>query len=165
MTATWKVAPCLALGNTAVLKMSELSPLSADRLGQLALEAGVPKGVLNVVHGYGRTAGEALVKHPDVRTISFTGGTVTGTHISHTAGLKKLSLELGGKSPVLVFEAPTWPGAGRGALHHLLDQRRALHRRLAHFRAGQRLRQIRRRIRRARQGCASAIRGQGRNGP
>ena len=104
MTATWKVAPCLALGNTAVLKMSELSPLSADRLGQLALEAGVPKGVLNVVHGYGRTAGEALVRHPDVRTISFTGGTVTGTHISHTAGLKKLSLELGGKSPVLVFE-------------------------------------------------------------
>ena len=104
MTATWKVAPCLALGNTAVLKMSELSPLSADRLGQLALEAGVPKGVLNVVHGYGRTAGEALVKHPDVRTISFTGGTVTGTHISHAAGLKKLSLELGGKSPVLVFE-------------------------------------------------------------
>ena len=104
MTATWKVAPCLALGNTAVLKMSELSPLSADRLGRLALEAGVPKGVLNVVHGYGRTAGEALVKHPDVRTISFTGGTVTGTQISHTAGLKKLSLELGGKSPVLVFE-------------------------------------------------------------
>ena len=104
MTATWKVAPCLALGNTAVVKMSELSPLSVDRLGQLALEAGVPKGVLNIVHGYGRTAGEALVKHPDVRTISFTGGTVTGTHISHTAGLKKLSLELGGKSPVLVFE-------------------------------------------------------------
>ena len=104
MTATWKVAPCLALGNTAVLKMSELSPLSADRLGRLALEAGVPKGVLNVVHGYGRPAGEALVKHPDVRTISFTGGTVTGTQISHTAGLKKLSLELGGKSPVLVFE-------------------------------------------------------------
>ena len=104
MTATWKVAPCLALGNTAVLKMSELSPLSADRLGQLALEAGVPKGVLNVVHGYGKTAGEALVRHPDVRTLSFTGGTVTGTHISHSAGLKKLSLELGGKSPVLVFE-------------------------------------------------------------
>ena len=104
MTATWKVAPCLALGNTAVLKMSELSPLTADRLGQLALEAGVPKGVLNVVHGYGATAGEALVKHPDVRTISFTGGTVTGTRIAHAAGLKKLSLELGGKSPVLVFE-------------------------------------------------------------
>jgi len=104
MTATWKVAPCLALGNTAVLKMSELSPMTADRLGQLALDAGVPAGVLNIVHGYGRDAGEALVKHPDVRTISFTGGTVTGKRIMAMAGLKKLSMELGGKSPVLVFE-------------------------------------------------------------
>jgi len=103
MTATWKVAPCLALGNTAVLKMSELSPMSADRLGALALDAGVPPGVLNVVHGYGRDAGEALVKHPDVRTISFTGGTVTGKRIMAMAGLKKLSMELGGKSPVLIF--------------------------------------------------------------
>jgi 5-carboxymethyl-2-hydroxymuconic-semialdehyde dehydrogenase len=103
MTATWKVAPCLALGNTAVLKMSELSPMTADRLGELALEAGVPAGVLNVVHGYGRDAGEALVRHPDVRTISFTGGTVTGRRITALAGIKKLSLELGGKSPVLVF--------------------------------------------------------------
>lgn len=104
MLATWKVAPCLALGNTAVLKMSELTPLTADRLGKIALEAGVPKGVLNVVHGYGRTAGEALVKHPHVRTICFTGGTETGKRITQMAGLKKLSLELGGKSPVLVFE-------------------------------------------------------------
>ena len=104
MTATWKTAPCLALGNTAVMKMSELSPLTADRLGQLLLEAGVPKGVFNLVHGYGRTAGEALVKHKDVRTISFTGGTVTGYHISRIAGMKKLSLELGGKSPVLIFD-------------------------------------------------------------
>jgi 5-carboxymethyl-2-hydroxymuconic-semialdehyde dehydrogenase len=104
MTATWKTAPCLALGNTAVMKMSELSPLTADRLGQILLEAGVPKGVFNLVHGYGRTAGEALVKHPDVRTVSFTGGTATGEHISRTAGMKKLSLELGGKSPVLIFE-------------------------------------------------------------
>jgi len=103
MTATWKVAPCLALGNTAVLKMSELSPLTADQLGQLALEAGIPPGVLNVVHGYGATAGDALVRHPDVRAISFTGGTVTGRRITERAGLKKLSLELGGKSPVLVF--------------------------------------------------------------
>ncbi|MFV3127098.1 5-carboxymethyl-2-hydroxymuconate semialdehyde dehydrogenase [Niveispirillum sp. KHB5.9] len=104
MTATWKTAPCLALGNTAVMKMSELSPLTADRLGQLLLEAGVPKGVFNLVHGYGRTAGEALVKHKDVRTISFTGGTTTGYHISQIAGMKKLSLELGGKSPVLIFD-------------------------------------------------------------
>ena len=104
MTATWKTAPCLALGNTAVMKMSELSPLTADRLGQILLEAGVPKGVFNLVHGYGRTAGEALVRHPDVRTVSFTGGTVTGKHIAGVAGMKKLSLELGGKSPVLIFE-------------------------------------------------------------
>ena len=64
MTATWKVAPCLAFGNTAVLKMSELSPLTAARLGELALEAGIPAGVLNVVHGYGKEAGEPLVAHP-----------------------------------------------------------------------------------------------------
>jgi 5-carboxymethyl-2-hydroxymuconic-semialdehyde dehydrogenase len=104
MTATWKVAPCLALGNTAVLKMSELSPMTADMLGRIALEAGVPKGVLNVVHGFGREAGEPLAMHPDVRTISFTGGTATGKRITSVAGLKRLSLELGGKSPVLVFE-------------------------------------------------------------
>ena len=104
MTATWKVAPCLALGNTAVLKMSELSPMTADRLGRLALEAGVPKGVLNIVHGHGSEAGDALVRHPDVRTISFTGGTATGQRIAERAGIKRLSMELGGKSPVLVFE-------------------------------------------------------------
>ena len=104
MTATWKTAPCLAFGNTAVLKMSELSPLTADRLGQLALEAGVPPGVLNVVHGYGQDAGEPLVSHPDVRAISFTGSTVTGNRIVKSAGLKKFSMELGGKSPFVVFE-------------------------------------------------------------
>lgn len=104
MTATWKVAPCLAFGNTAVLKMSELSPLSAARLGELALEAGVPAGVLNIVHGYGQEAGEPLVRHPDVRAISFTGSTLTGNRIVQTAGLKKFSMELGGKSPFVVFE-------------------------------------------------------------
>jgi len=105
MTATWKTAPCLALGNTAVLKMSELSPLTADQLGRLALEAGIPPGVLNVVQGYGATAGDALVRHPDVRAISFTGGTVTGKKIIAGAdGIKKFSMELGGKSPVLVFD-------------------------------------------------------------
>lgn len=104
MTATWKVAPALAFGNTAVLKMSELSPLTAARLGELALEAGIPPGVLNVVHGYGRTAGEALVSHPDVRAISFTGSTATGQRIVQAAGLKKFSMELGGKSPFVVFD-------------------------------------------------------------
>ena len=98
------VSPCLALGNTAVLKMSELSPLTADRLGELALEAGIPPGVLNVVQGYGATAGDALVRHHDVRAVSFTGGTATGRNIMKNAGLKKYSMELGGKSPVLIFE-------------------------------------------------------------
>ena len=104
MTATWKVAPCLALGNTAVLKMSELSPMSAARLGELALEAGIPAGVLNLVHGTGREAGEPLCKHPDVRAISFTGSTVTGNRIVQSAGLKKFSMELGGKSPFVIFD-------------------------------------------------------------
>jgi 5-carboxymethyl-2-hydroxymuconic-semialdehyde dehydrogenase len=104
MTSTWKVAPCLAFGNTAVLKMSELSPLTAARLGELALEAGVPAGVLNIVHGYGKEAGEPLCAHPDVRAISFTGSTVTGNRIVQAAGLKKFSMELGGKSPFVIFE-------------------------------------------------------------
>jgi 5-carboxymethyl-2-hydroxymuconic-semialdehyde dehydrogenase len=104
MTATWKVAPCLAFGNTAVLKMSELSPMSAARLGELALEAGIPAGVLNIVHGTGRAAGEPLCGHPDVRAISFTGSTATGQRIVQSAGLKKFSMELGGKSPFVVFD-------------------------------------------------------------
>ncbi|HEX7440844.1 MAG TPA: 5-carboxymethyl-2-hydroxymuconate semialdehyde dehydrogenase, partial [Caldimonas sp.] len=104
MTATWKVAPALAFGNTAVLKMSELSPLSAARLGELALEAGIPAGVLNVVHGHGSEAGEPLVVHPDVRAISFTGSTATGNRIVKAAGLKKFSMELGGKSPFVIFD-------------------------------------------------------------
>ena len=104
MTATWKVAPCLAFGNTAVLKMSELSPLTAARLGELALEAGIPAGVLNIVHGFGKEAGEPLCAHPDVRAISFTGSTATGNRIVKTAGLKKFSMELGGKSPFVIFD-------------------------------------------------------------
>src|SRR5882757_6588010 len=104
MTSTWKIAPALAFGNTAVLKMSELSPLSASRLGELALEAGIPAGVLNIVHGLGAEAGEPLCRHPDVRAISFTGSTATGNRIVKASGLKKYSMELGGKSPFVVFE-------------------------------------------------------------
>ena len=104
MTATWKTAPCLALGNTAVMKMSELSPLTANRLGELISEAGVPPGVFNLVHGFGNTAGEALVSHADVRAISFTGSTATGNHIVRSAGVKKFSMELGGKSPFVIFD-------------------------------------------------------------
>ena len=104
MTSTWKVAPCLAFGNTAVLKMSELSPCTAARLGELALQAGIPAGVLNIVYGLGKDAGEPLCKHPDVRAISFTGSTVTGNRIVQAAGLKKFSMELGGKSPFVIFD-------------------------------------------------------------
>ena len=111
MTATWKVAPCLAFGNAAVLKMSELSPMTAARLGELALEAGIPKGVLNVVHGFGKDVGEPLCRHPDVRAISFTGSTVTGNRIVQAAGLKKFSMELGGKSPFVIFDDADMPRA------------------------------------------------------
>jgi 5-carboxymethyl-2-hydroxymuconic-semialdehyde dehydrogenase len=111
MTSTWKVAPALAFGNTAVLKMSELSPLSAARLGELALEAGIPKGVLNIVHGYGTEVGEPLCKHSDVRAISFTGSTATGNRIVKAAGLKKFSMELGGKSPFVIFDDADLPRA------------------------------------------------------
>ncbi|HYL71474.1 MAG TPA: 5-carboxymethyl-2-hydroxymuconate semialdehyde dehydrogenase [Candidatus Dormibacteraeota bacterium] len=116
MTATWKVAPALAFGNTAVLKMSELSPLTAARLGELALEAGIPAGVLNVVHGFGQNAGEPLCQHADVRAISFTGSTVTGNRIVRGAGLKKFSMELGGKSPFVVFADADLPRALDAAL-------------------------------------------------
>lgn len=104
MTATWKTAPALALGNTAVLKMSELSPMTADFLGKLAMEAGIPKGVFNVVHGFGATAGDSLVRHKDIRAVSFTGSTATGNMIMQRAGLKKFSMELGGKSPNIIFD-------------------------------------------------------------
>ena len=120
MTATWKVAPALAFGNTAVLKMSELSPLTAARLGELALQAGIPAGVLNIVHGSGRDAGELLCRHPDVRAISFTGSTATGNRIVQVStqggGLKKFSMELGGKSPFVIFDDADLPRALDAAL-------------------------------------------------
>ncbi|MES2262729.1 MAG: 5-carboxymethyl-2-hydroxymuconate semialdehyde dehydrogenase [Pseudomonadota bacterium] len=116
MTATWKTAPCLALGNTAVMKMSELSPLTADWLGRLVLEAGIPPGVFNVVHGTGKDAGEPLIRHPAVRAVSFTGSTATGNRIVQQAGLKKFSMELGGKSPFIVFDDAEYERALDAAL-------------------------------------------------
>ena len=103
---TWKIGPALAAGNTAVAKPSELTPVTAARLGELSVEAGLPPGVLNIVHGYGARAGEAIVAHPAIPAISFTGGTVTGGRIAAQAGplFKKLSLELGGKNPNILFE-------------------------------------------------------------
>ncbi|MET4692663.1 5-carboxymethyl-2-hydroxymuconate semialdehyde dehydrogenase [Endozoicomonas lisbonensis] len=111
MTGTWKSAPCLALGNTAVMKQSELSPLTTDLLGKIMEEAGVPKGVYNIVHGYGSTTGQALITNKEVNAISFTGGTSTGEHIIANAGLKKFSMELGGKSPVMIFDDCDWDRA------------------------------------------------------
>jgi len=105
MLATWKVAPALAAGNTVVLKPAEWSPLTASLLADIAAEAGLPPGVLNVVQGYGAEAGAALVGHPDVRRISFTGSGPTARRIAAAAArnLVPTSLELGGKSPTLVF--------------------------------------------------------------
>jgi len=102
---TWKLAPALASGCTVVGKPSEVTPMTAFRLGELAEQAGLPAGVLNIVHGVGAKAGAALIEHPDVPVISFTGGTATGRSIAQTAGpmLKKLALELGGKNPYIVF--------------------------------------------------------------
>jgi aminomuconate-semialdehyde/2-hydroxymuconate-6-semialdehyde dehydrogenase len=103
---TWKIAPALATGNTAVCKPSEVTPLTASMLGDLASEAGLPPGVLNIVQGLGPKAGGALVTHPDVPTISFTGSTAVGRWIAREAGdrLKRVSLELGGKNPFIVFD-------------------------------------------------------------
>jgi acyl-CoA reductase-like NAD-dependent aldehyde dehydrogenase len=105
MLATWKVAPALAAGNTVVLKPAEWSPLTASLLADIALEAGLPAGVLNVVQGYGAEIGAALVADPDVRRISFTGSVPTARRIAEAAArnLTPVSLELGGKSPLLIF--------------------------------------------------------------
>lgn len=106
MLETWKVAPALATGNTVVLKPAEWSPLTANKLAQIIDQAGLPNGVFNLVHGFGETAGAALVAHPDVQLISFTGETITGSEImkNGAATLKRLSMELGGKSPIIIFE-------------------------------------------------------------
>ena len=107
---TWKIAPALAAGNTVVAKPSEVTPLTATMLGQLAAEIGFPKGALNIVHGLGADAGEPLATNPRVRAVSFTGSTVVGKRIAALAApaLKKVSLELGGKNPTLVFADSDW---------------------------------------------------------
>ena len=105
LMASWKVAPALAAGNTAILKPASYSPLTALRFGELALEAGIPPGVLNVVTGPGGSAGAAIAAHPGIGKVAFTGETVTGQEIMRLAAgnVKKISLELGGKSPNIVF--------------------------------------------------------------
>ena len=105
LMASWKVAPALAAGNTAILKPACYSPLTAIRLGELALEAGIPAGVLNVVTGPGGSAGASIAAHPGIGKVAFTGETTTGQEIMRLAAgnVKKISLELGGKSPNIVF--------------------------------------------------------------
>ncbi|MFX4087241.1 MULTISPECIES: aldehyde dehydrogenase family protein [Sphingobium] len=115
--AAWKIAPALAAGCTIVLKPSEVTPLTALRLAELALEAGLPEGVLNVVTGYGHEAGQALVEHPGIDKIAFTGSTRVGKQIVQTAAkdLKRVTLELGGKSPSLIFADADLEKASIGA--------------------------------------------------
>ena len=102
---TWKIAPALATGNCVVAKPSEITPYTSYLLSQVCIEAGLPAGVLNIVHGLGGKVGQAIVEHPEIKAISFTGGTETGKRIAATAApmFKKLSLELGGKNPTIVF--------------------------------------------------------------
>lgn len=121
MLTCWKIAPCIAAGNTLIIKPPELAPLSALHLAKLIVEAGFPPGVVNIVPGLGSTAGSALAHHMKIRKIAFTGSTLTGRAIlkaSAQSNLKKVSLELGGKSPAIVFEdadfeeAVTWAVIG-----------------------------------------------------
>lgn len=103
---TWKIAPAIAAGNCVVAKPSEITPMTAYMLSEICIEAGLPAGVLNIVHGLGTKSGEAIIQHKDIKAISFTGGTKTGEHIAAVAApkFKKLSLELGGKNPNIIFD-------------------------------------------------------------
>ncbi len=119
LMVAWKLAPALACGNTAVVKAAEETPLTALWLGQLCQEAGLPDGVVNIVPGFGQTAGRALVAHPGVDKISFTGSTDVGKEIMRSAAdtLKKVSLELGGKSPNIVFADADLEAAAKGVMN------------------------------------------------
>lgn len=103
---SWKIAPALATGNCVIAKPSEITPYTAYLLGSVAKEAGLPPGVLNILQGKGTEIGNAMITHPKIKALSFTGGTTTGAHIARTAAplFKKLSLELGGKNPTIVFK-------------------------------------------------------------
>lgn len=116
---SWKIAPALAAGNTVVAKPSEVTPMTAYLLSEICIEAGLPKGVLNIVHGLGHKVGSAITSHTDIPVISFTGGTVTGKQIISTAGpmFKKLSLELGGKNPNIIFDDCDFEDALKTTVH------------------------------------------------
>jgi aminomuconate-semialdehyde/2-hydroxymuconate-6-semialdehyde dehydrogenase len=115
---TWKIAPALITGNCVIAKPSELTPFTAYMLSEACIEAGLPPGVLNIIHGYGSKAGRAIVSNPKIKAITFTGGTKTGAEIASVAApmFKKLSLELGGKNPVIIFSDCNY----QSALQHTL---------------------------------------------
>jgi aminomuconate-semialdehyde/2-hydroxymuconate-6-semialdehyde dehydrogenase len=115
---SWKTAPALAMGNTVVAKPSEMTPMTATLLAEVFHDVGAPAGIFNLVHGLGTEAGQALVEHPDVAAVSFTGGTATGAMVARTASpqFKKVSLELGGKNPTLVFADCDFDKAVEGAV-------------------------------------------------
>ena len=117
MFCSWKMAPALAAGNTVVMKPSELTPLTTLRMAELMRDVGIPDGVVNIVPGYGHTAGQRLAEHPEVNKISFTGSTATGRKIIEAScgNLKRVSLELGGKGPNIVFDDATIPAAVGGS--------------------------------------------------
>ena len=153
LMAAWKLGPALATGNTVVLKPAEQTPLTALRLAELIAEAGVPDGVVNVVPGFGETAGAALAAHHDVDKVAFTGSTEVGKLIVQAAAgnLKKVTLELGGKSPNIVFDdAERRRGRGRRQ-RDLLQPRPVLRGRLAAVRPAEPVRRGRRRRGRDRQ--------------
>jgi aminomuconate-semialdehyde/2-hydroxymuconate-6-semialdehyde dehydrogenase len=116
---TWKIAPALAAGCTVVAKPSEVTPMTAYLFSELCIEAGLPKGVLNIVHGLGSKAGSAIVAHPKITAVSFTGGTKTGAEIARVAApmFKKLSLELGGKNPNIIFADCNFENAVKTSLN------------------------------------------------
>ncbi len=115
---SWKIAPAIAVGNTAIAKPSELTPMTAYMLCEIAREAGLPNGVLNVVHGTGPKVGAAITAHPKITTISFTGGTVTGRKVAEACAplFKKVSLELGGKNPNIIFADADFDAAITGSV-------------------------------------------------
>ena len=123
LIASWKLGPALACGNTVALKPSELTPLTTLRLAELALEAGIPEGVFNVIVGDGATAGQRLVDHPSIAKIGFTGSTAVGKHIMRCAAdtLKRVTLELGGKSPNIVFADADLDAAAAGVPASVFD--------------------------------------------
>jgi aminomuconate-semialdehyde/2-hydroxymuconate-6-semialdehyde dehydrogenase len=115
---SWKIAPALAAGNTVVAKPSEITPMTAYLLCEIAQSIGLPKGVLNIIHGTGPKAGDPLTRHPDIKAVSFTGSTMTGSLVAQNAakGFKKVSLEMGGKNPTIIFADANFDEAVDGAV-------------------------------------------------